>query len=240
MSSTASAASAADAATAASAAAVADTAAAATPYDGSGARGLRLGDQAPDFEAMTQDGPLRFHAATGDRWAILFSHPADFTPVCTTELAAVARLQPEWERRGVVVVGLSCDRVAHHRRWIQEINSVGHCKVRFPIVADPDRRIARQYAMLDHQDPSNTDDAGMPLTVRSVFIIDPRHVIRLIQTYPAAVGRNFDEILRCVDALQLTDRYPVATPADWALPKQPNRNVLVHVGISDDEARARF
>ncbi|KAJ1957523.1 peroxiredoxin 1 [Dispira parvispora] len=199
--------------------------------------GLRLGDTAPDFAAPTTQGDIHFHDWIGDSWAVLFSHPADFTPVCTTELGAVARLTPEFAKRGVKVIGLSVDSLNDHREWIHDINQVNKVHLQFPIIADSDRRVSTLYDMLDSEkhDPTNVKD-GLPYTVRSVFIIDPKKTIRLILTYPASCGRNFDEILRAVDSLQLSDRQPITTPADW----QPGNDVIIHPKVTDQEADKLF
>jgi thioredoxin-dependent peroxiredoxin len=169
---------------------------------------LQIGDEAPDFEAQTSQGSIRFHEWLGDSWALFFSHPKDFTPVCTTELGQVAKLQPEFKKRGVKTLALSVDSVESHRGWIKDINETQETVVDFPIVADEDRQIAQTYGMIH---PKALDS----FTVRSVFFIDPKKKIRAMITYPAPTGRNFQEILRVIDALQLTDRHSVATPADW-------------------------
>jgi len=194
---------------------------------------VRIGDEAPDFKAETQLGPIQFHEYIKDSWAILFSHPANFTPVCTTELGRVAQLKDEWEKRGVKVVGLSVDNVENHKKWIEDINETQNTRVWFPIVADKDRQIAILYGMLD---PNFLDKAGMPLTVRSVFIIDPKKKVRIILTYPAPTGRNFDEILRCLDALSLTDKYKVACPVDW----QKGKDTVVLASVPDSDAAQLF
>ncbi|KAJ1535714.1 hypothetical protein HK405_015543 [Cladochytrium tenue] len=198
---------------------------------------LRLGDIAPNFVAPTSKGEVDFHAFKKDSWAILFSHPEDFTPVCTTELGAVARLQPEWDSRAIKPIGLSCNTVESHLGWISDINETQNTDVQFPIVADHDRKIATLYDMLDHQDATNVDKKGLPLTVRSVFIVDPKNVIRLIITYPASVGRNFDEVLRVVDALQLSDRQRVVTPANW---RGTQDEVIIHTAVTKEEAEKLF
>ncbi|KAJ3183228.1 hypothetical protein HDU85_002254 [Gaertneriomyces sp. JEL0708] len=199
--------------------------------------GLRLGDEAPNFWADTTQGEIEFHAFKEDQWAILFSHPEDFTPVCTTELGAVARLKDEWLKRGVKVLGLSCNDLSSHEEWLKDIDSTQNCHVDFPIIADADRRVATLYNMLDYQDPSNVDRRGMPFTVRSVFIVDPRNRIRLTITYPAVTGRNFDEILRVIDSLQLGDERRVATPANW---KGRGDDVIIHNDVNDEEAAKLF
>ena len=169
---------------------------------------LRLGDIAPDFTQESTEGTIRFHQWLGDSWGVLFSHPKDFTPVCTTELGAVAKLKPEFDRRNVKVIALSVDPVPSHSEWMKDINETQSTRMNFPILADADRSVSDLYNMI-HPNANDT------LTVRSVFIIDPKKKIRLILTYPASTGRNFAEILRVIDSLQLTDNYSVATPADW-------------------------
>ena len=169
---------------------------------------LRLGDTAPDFQQDSSDGPIRFHEWAGDSWVVLFSHPADFTPVCTTELGKTAALSTEFAKRGVKPIAVSVDPVDKHKDWIADINVTQNTTVNFPILADADRTVATLYDMI-HPNASAT------ATVRSVFIIDPKHVIRTTLTYPASTGRNFDEILRVIDSLQLTDSHKVATPANW-------------------------
>ena len=178
-------------------------------------KGLILGDKSPNFTAETTQGSIDFLNWKKCSWAILFSHPEDFTPVCTTELGAVAKLKDEWIKRSVKVIGLSCNTLESHEEWIKDINETQNSLVSFPIIADADRKVATLYGMLDAQDPTNIDKAGMPLTVRSVFIIDPMDTIRLMITYPASTGRNFDEILRVVDSLQTCDLHKVATPVNW-------------------------
>ena len=169
---------------------------------------LQLGDTVPNFTQASSTGEIDFYKWAGDRWVVLFSHPADFTPVCTTELGAVAKLKPEFERRNVKVLALSVDDVESHRGWIGDIEETQSTQLNYPILADPDRKVSDLYGMI-HPNANNT------LTVRSVFIIDPQKKLRLTLTYPASTGRNFDEILRVIDSLQLTDNYQVATPADW-------------------------
>ena len=190
---------------------------------------VQLGDLVPDFEADTTQGKLQFHAWLADSWGILFSHPKDFTPVCTTELGEVARLLPEFERRSTKVIGLSVDDVGSHLRWESDIAEIRAYSVNFPMIGDADRRVANLYGMI-HSNASDT------LTVRSVFVIDPAKRLRLEMTYPASVGRNFVEILRVLDALQLTDEFPVATPVNW----QQGEEVIVVNSVSDDEASRRF
>ncbi|MBF0392787.1 MAG: peroxiredoxin [Alphaproteobacteria bacterium] len=191
---------------------------------------LQLGQLAPDFKAETTMGPIRFHEWLGNSWGVLFSHPKDFTPVCTTELGEVARLRPEFERRGVKVIGLSVDDVTSHRGWAGDIEETQGTPLNFPLIGDADRKISDMYGMI-HPDASDT------LTVRSVFLIDPNKKVRLILTYPASCGRNFQEILRAIDSLQLTDQYSVATPVNW----QEGQDVIIVPSLVDeDEIRAKF
>ncbi|KAG0344613.1 hypothetical protein BG004_004300 [Podila humilis] len=197
---------------------------------------LRLGSIAPDFVAETTQGRIKFHDFIGNSWVILFSHPADFTPVCTTELGAVARLQDEFERRNVKVIGLSANDLKSHDKWIDDINEVNNVKLKFPIIADENREISALYDMLDYQDLTNIDAKGIPFTVRSVFIIDPKKTIRLTLSYPASTGRNFDEILRVVDSLQIGDKNRITTPADW----KNGDDVIVHPSVSNEEAKTLF
>ncbi len=190
---------------------------------------LRLGDTAPDFEAQTTEGELHFHEWAGESWIVLFSHPKNFTPVCTTELGAVAKLKPEFDRRNVKVIGLSVDAVDDHHRWAQDIQETQGAALNFPLIADHDRRVADLYGMV-HPNASDT------LTVRSVFVIDPQKKLRLTLTYPASTGRNFAEILRAIDSLQLTNAHSVATPSDW----QHGEDVIIVPSLSDEEAKRRF
>ena len=169
---------------------------------------LRLGDTAPDFEQDSSLGKIKFYDWIGDSWGVLFSHPADFTPVCTTELGLTAKLKPEFEKRGVKVIALSVDPADKHQEWIKDINETQNTVVGFPIIADADRKVSELYDLI-HPNASAT------ATVRSLFIIDPAKKVRLIITYPASTGRNFDEILRVIDSLQLTDKHSVATPGNW-------------------------
>jgi alkyl hydroperoxide reductase subunit AhpC len=191
--------------------------------------GLHIGDTAPDFTADTSTGPMNFHDWIGQSWVFFFSHPGDFTPVCTTEIGRTAQLADAFQKRNVKPLGLSTDGVAEHLRWIKDVNDTQHTTVIFPIVADPDSRIARLYDMI-HDQQSSTQ------AVRSVFIIDPDKKIRLTLTYPMNVGRNFDEILRVIDALQLADAKHVATPADW----QPGGEVIIPTSIDMAAAKVQF
>jgi alkyl hydroperoxide reductase subunit AhpC len=169
---------------------------------------IQLGSIAPDFTQESTEGTIKFHEWIGDKWAILFSHPKDFTPVCTTELGTVAKMKGEFDRRNVKVIAVSVDDVDSHRRWIGDIEDTQKTKMNFPILGDGDRKVSKLYEMI-HPEANDT------LTVRSVFVIDPKKKVRLILTYPASTGRNFDEILRAIDSLQLTDNFSVATPANW-------------------------
>src|ERR1700675_2677298 len=169
---------------------------------------IRLGDAAPDFTAETTEGTINFYDYLGDGWGILFSHPKDFSPVCTTELGTVAKLKPEFDKRNIKEIGVSVDNVESHKKWINDIEETQHTKLNFPILGDADKKVSTLYDMI-HPESNDT------LTVRSVFVIDNNKKIRLTLTYPASTGRNFQEILRAIDSLQLTDKYQVATPADW-------------------------
>ena len=190
---------------------------------------IRLGDEAPDFSADSTDGTINFHEWKGDSWAVLFSHPKDFTPVCTTELGRVASLKPEFDKRNVKVVGLLVDGVEDHKKWSQDIEDVTGSKLNFPLLADPDRKVADLYDMI-HPNANDT------LTVRSVFVIGPDNKVKLTLTYPASTGRNFDELLRVIDSLQLTAKHKVATPADW----KQGEDVIITGAVSDEEANELF
>lgn len=197
---------------------------------------VRIGDDVPDFAIDTSHGPINFHEFIGDSWCVLFSHPSDFTPVCTTELGATARLDAEWSKRGTKVIGLSVDGTEDHARWIADINETQHTEVTFPIIADKDRRISMLFGMLDTTTFRHGPSLGQTMTVRSVFIISPSKRVELILSYPAYVGRNFNEILRVLDALQLSAKYRVATPANW----QPGDDTVVLPFISDEEAERLY
>lgn len=190
---------------------------------------VRLGDIAPDFVAESTDGTIHFHEWLGDSWGVLFSHPKDFTPVCTTELGYVAKIKPEFDRRNVKVIGLSVDSVDSHVKWEGDIEETQGTAVNFPMIGDSDRTVSNLYDMI-HPNANDT------LTVRSVFIIGPDKKVKLTLTYPASTGRNFDEILRVIDSLQLTARYKVATPANW----QYDQDVIIGGSVSDDEAKTLF
>ena len=190
---------------------------------------IRLGDDAPDFTAETTQGTISFHSWKGNSWAVLFSHPKDFTPVCTTELGAAAALKPEFERRNTKIIGLSVDPVESHRKWENDIADVTGHAVNFPMIGDPDRQVASLYDMI-HPNASDT------MTVRSVFVIGPDNKVKLTLTYPAATGRNFGELLRVIDALQLTANHSVATPADW----KDGEDVIIVTSVSDEDAKKKF
>jgi alkyl hydroperoxide reductase subunit AhpC len=190
---------------------------------------IRLGDVAPNFSAETTDGPLNFYDWKGNSWAVLFSHPKDFTPVCTTELGAVARLKSEFDKRNVKVIGLSVDPVDSHTKWAGDIKDVTGSALNYPLIADPDRSIATSYDMI-HPNASET------VTVRSVFVVGPDNKVKLTLTYPASTGRNFQELLRVIDSLQLTAGYSVATPADW----KQGEDVIIVPAVSDEDAKKKF
>lgn len=199
---------------------------------------LRLGSIAPDFKAETTQGPLSLHEFIDSKksWVVLFSHPEDYTPVCTTELGAFAKLTPEFEKRNVKLLGLSANTVDSHDGWIKDINEVTGSTLSFPIIGDKDRKIAWLYDMIDHQDLTNVDKSGIAFTIRSVFIIDPKKTIRTILSYPASTGRNSAEVLRIVDSLQTGDAHKITTPIDWT----PNQKVIVHPTIPTDKAKEIF
>jgi thioredoxin-dependent peroxiredoxin len=188
---------------------------------------LRLGDTAPDFVQDSTEGTIHFHEWAGNSWVVLFSHPADFTPVCTTELGKTAALGGEFKKRNVKPIAVSVDPVDQHRSWVKDIDETQNCSVDFPIIADPDKKVATLYDMIHPNSLANA-------TVRSVFIIDPKKVIRTTLTYPASTGRNFDEILRVIDSLQLTDNHKVATPANW----KPGDDVVIAPSITDPKELA--
>jgi thioredoxin-dependent peroxiredoxin len=190
---------------------------------------IRLGDPAPDFTAETTEGTIRFHEYLGNSWGVLFSHPKDFTPVCTTELGQVAKLKPEFDKRNVKVMGLSVDPIEDHRRWVGDIEETQGTALNYPLAADPERKISEAYDMI-HPNANST------LTVRSVFIIAPDKSVKLTITYPASTGRNFDEILRVIDSLQLTAKHSVATPVNW----KHGEDVIIVPSLSDEDARKKF
>ena len=190
---------------------------------------IRLGDKAPNFKATTTEGEIDFYDWMGDKWAVLFSHPKDFTPVCTTELGAVAKLKPEFDKRGIKVIGLSVDGMKDHQGWSSDIQETQGAKLNFPLIADSDRKVSDLYDMI-HPNASDT------LTVRSVFVIDNNKKVRLTITYPASTGRNFDEILRVIDSLKLTSDHQVATPVNW----KHGDEVIIVPALSNDEAKKKF
>ena len=190
---------------------------------------LKIGDVAPDFEAETTEGRIRFHEWVGDSWAVLFSHPKDFTPVCTTELGAAAALKPEFAKRDCKIIGLSVDPVESHRDWERDIEDVTGHTVNFPMIGDEDRKVSELYDMI-HPNANDT------LTVRSVFIVGPDNKVKLTLTYPASTGRNFEELLRVIDSLQLTAGYSVATPVDW----KHGEDVIIVPAVSDADAKQKF
>jgi len=190
---------------------------------------IQLGDIAPDFTAETTDGPVKFHDHIGGGWAVLFSHPKDFTPVCTTELGEVARLKKEFDKRGVKVLGLSVDALKEHKAWVGDIKETQGQALNFPLIADPDRKVSNLYGMI-HPNANDT------LTVRSVFVIGPDKKVKLMITYPASTGRNFDEILRVIDSLQLTAKHSVATPVNW----KSGEDCIIVPSVSDEDAKKKF
>jgi thioredoxin-dependent peroxiredoxin len=199
---------------------------------------LQLGDTAPDFEAQTTQGPISFHDWIGDSWAVLFSHPKDFTPVCTTELGYMASINPEFEKRGVKIIGLSVDPTDKHELWADDIEQTQGTRPNYPIIGDSDYKVSKLYGMLPADvsgDPAERT-AAHNQTVRNVFVIGPDRKVKLILVYPMSTGRNFDEVLRVIDSLQLTAKHQVSTPAQW----QPGGDVIVSGSVSDDEAREKF
>ena len=190
---------------------------------------LQLNDVAPDFTQDSTEGSLNFYQWAGSSWVVLFSHPKDFTPVCTTELGLVAKLKPEFDKRGVKVIGLSVDPADSHAGWAKDIEETQGARLNFPLIADHDRKVADLYGMI-HPNASDT------MTVRSVFVIDPNHKVRLTLTYPAATGRNFDELLRVIDSLQLTDKHKVATPGNWS----QGEDVIIVPSVSNEDAAKLF
>ena len=190
---------------------------------------IRLGDTAPNFKATTTEGDIDFYQWMGDKWAVLFSHPKDYTPVCTTELGAVAKLKGEFEKRGIKVIGLSVDGVKDHEGWSKDIEETQGAKLNFPLIADADRKISDLYDMI-HPNANDT------LTVRSVFVIDKNKKVRLSITYPASTGRNFDEILRAIDSLKLTSEHQVATPVNW----KHGEDVIIVPALSNDDAKKKY
>ena len=200
--------------------------------------GLQIGDTAPDFEADTTEGRIRFHEWIGDSWAVLFSHPRDFTPVCTTELGYMARIKSEFDDRGVKIIAISTDPGENHEEWVKDIEDTQGATVNYPIIADTDFNVAKSYGMLPN-DVSGDPTARTPAqnqTLRNVFVIGPDKKIKLVLIYPMTTGRNFDEVLRVLDSLQLTAEYPLSTPAQW----QPGENVIISGTVSNEQARERY
>jgi thioredoxin-dependent peroxiredoxin len=198
---------------------------------------LRINDTAPDFEAETTQGKIRFHDWIGDKWAILFSHPKDFTPVCTTELGYMARIEPEFTKRNTKLIGLSADPVDRHASWSKDIEETQGAAVKYPMIADHDLKVAKLYHMLPADEvAADGRTAVNNATVRSVFVIGPDKKVKLMLTYPMSVGRNFDEILRVLDALQLTAKHTVATPVNW----KPGDDVIIPTSVSDDDAKKKY
>jgi thioredoxin-dependent peroxiredoxin len=199
---------------------------------------LTIGDTAPDFEAQTTEGPISFHDWVGDSWAVLFSHPKDFTPVCTTELGYMARIKPEFDRRGVKIVGLSVDPVDKHERWADDIEETQGTRPNYPMIGDSDFHVSKLYGMLGADvsgDPADRT-AAQNQTVRNVFVVGPDKKVKLVLVYPMTTGRNFDEVLRVIDSLQLTANHKVSTPAQWT----SGDDVIIAGSVSDDEAKALF
>lgn len=197
---------------------------------------IRIGDVAPDFTAETTEGTIKFHEWIGDNWAVLFSHPKDFTPVCTTELGAVARLKPEFDKRKTKVIGLSVDPVSDHKNWVGDIAETQGHAVNYPLIGDADLTVAKLYDMIHPNASGGTRTANDNATIRSVFIIGPDKKVKAMLIYPMSAGRSFDEVLRLLDALQMNANHGVATPADW----KPGSDVIIPTSVSDEEAKAKY
>ena len=199
---------------------------------------LRINDTAPNFKAQTTQGPIDFHQWIGDQWAVLFSHPKDFTPVCTTELGYMAKIEPDFTKRNTKLIGLSIDPVDNHSKWSADIEETQGSKVKYPMIGDTDLNVAKLYNMLPAEEPGSSDGrtAATNATVRTVFIIGPDKKIKMMMTYPMTTGRNFDEILRVLDSLQLSAKHRVATPVNW----KPGEDVIIQGSVSDDEAKKLF
>ena len=199
---------------------------------------LQIGQPAPDFKAQTTNGPISFHAWIGDSWCVLFSHPKDFTPVCTTELGYMARIKPEFDKRNVKIIGLSIDPVENHAKWASDIAETQGTAVNFPMIGDTDLNVAKLYNMLPYTAPGSSEGrtAADNATVRTVFVIAPDKTIRLMLSYPMTTGRNFDEILRVIDSMQLTTKHRLATPVNW----KNGEDVIVVPAVSDEEAQAKY
>lgn len=197
---------------------------------------IRIGDEAPDFSAETTEGKIHFHEWIGDQWAILFSHPKDFTPVCTTELGYMARLKPEFDKRNTKIIGLSVDSVSDHQAWIKDIEETQGQAINYPIIGGADLAVAKLYDMIHPNASGGTRSAAENATVRSVFIIDPDKKVRAILVYPMSSGRNFDEVLRLLDSIQLNAKYAVATPVNW----RSGDDVIIPTSVSDEEAKKKY
>jgi len=199
---------------------------------------LRINDTAPNFKAQTTQGPIDFHQWIGDQWAVLFSHPKDFTPVCTTELGYMAKIEPEFAKRNTKIIGLSIDPADSHSKWSADIEETQGAKVKYPMIGDTDLNVAKLYNMLPAEEPGTSDGrtAATNATVRTVFVIGPDKKIKMMMTYPMTTGRNFDEIIRVIDSLQLSAKHRVATPVNW----KPGEDVIIQGSVSDDEAKKLF
>jgi alkyl hydroperoxide reductase subunit AhpC len=197
---------------------------------------IRIGDEAPDFTAETTQGKIRFHEWIGNGWAILFSHPKDFTPVCTTELGYMAKLKPEWEKRNTKIIGLSIDPVSDHQRWLKDIEETQGSAVSYPLIGDADLTVAKLYDMIHPNASGGTRSAADNATIRSVFIIGPDKKVKAMLVYPMSAGRNFDEVLRLLDSLQMNAKHAVATPVNW----KPGQGVIIPTSVSDDDARKKY
>ncbi len=197
---------------------------------------IRIGDEAPDFTAETTEGRIRFHEWIGNHWAILFSHPKDFTPVCTTELGYMARLKPEFEKRNTRIMGLSVDPVSDHQRWLRDIEETQGAAVNYPLIGDPELEVAKLYDMLHPNASPGPRTPQDNATVRSVFVIGPDKRVKAMLTYPMTAGRNFDEVLRLLDAIQMNAKYAVATPVNW----KPGEKVIIPASVTEEEARQKY
>jgi thioredoxin-dependent peroxiredoxin len=199
---------------------------------------LRIGDTAPDFEADTTAGKIKFHDWVGDSWAVLFSHPKDFTPVCTTELGYMARMEPEFKKRGVKIIGLSIDPVDSHAKWSEDIRETQGAAPGYPLIGDPELKVAKAWGMLPAETPGSSQGrtAADNYTVRNVFVVGPDKKIKLILVYPMTTGRNFDEVLRVIDSIQLTAKHKVATPVNW----KPGDDVIIAGSVSDEDAKKQY
>ncbi len=199
---------------------------------------VRLGDEAPNFEAQTTEGPIRFHEWVGNNWAVLFSHPKDFTPVCTTELGYMAKIKPEFEKRGVKIIGLSVDPVDSHSKWADDIKETQGHAPNFPIIGDSDLKVAKAWGMLPAELPGSSQGrtAADNATVRNVYVVGPDKKIKMMLVYPMTTGRNFDEVLRVIDSLQLSAKHKVATPVNW----KPGDDVIIAGSVSDEDAKKQY